>query len=237
MRPSLTRTAPSRMAGAETGRTSPAAKMVVPGSGIPSDHFGGYDLQELALGAVRQQPEPFERGVYLAPGPRLGLGDGVGGEHRFYAGLEQLRRGVRRGEDLPDRRRVPLPEREDDRQRHSALGEVRPDSFPHQARLSYQVHNIVGHLESYPERLPVGRQRVYLPEREPAKGAASHARGFEQTRRLLPYVLQVRLDVHGRPVRPVLLELSGREALGSLGEGAHQPWITCLCQLGEGLRE
>src|SRR5215217_4804795 len=165
MRPSLTRTAPSRMAGAETGRTSPAAKMVGPGSGIPSDHFGGYDLQELALGAVRQQPEPFERSVYFAPGPRLGLGDGVGGKHRLYAGLEQIGRGIRRGEYLPDRRRVSLPEREDNRQRHGALGEVRSDALPHQTRLSDQVHDVVGHLEGDAESLPVGRKRIYLPER------------------------------------------------------------------------
>src|SRR5215213_10673192 len=110
MRPFLTRTAPSLMGGAETGKTSPAAKMVGRGSGIPSDHFGGYNLEKLALGALWQQPEPFERCVYLAPGPRLCPGDGVGGEHRLYAGLEQLGRGIRRGENPPDDRRIALAE-------------------------------------------------------------------------------------------------------------------------------
>src|SRR3712207_4590669 len=102
MRPSLTRTAPSLRGEAETGRSIPAAKIVGPFSGIPSDHFGGYGPQELALGTLWQQPETFEGGVYLAASPGLGLSDRVGGEHCLYALLKQVRRGVRRGEDPPD---------------------------------------------------------------------------------------------------------------------------------------
>src|ERR671916_3512471 len=136
MRPSRTRIAPSRIAGAETGRIRPAAKIIAPSSGIPSDHFGGYDLEELALRAIRQELEPFEGGVYLAPGPRLGLGHGVRGEHSLYASLEQLWRGLGRGENAPDRLCVALPEGEDHRQRHRALGEVRSDALAHEAGLS-----------------------------------------------------------------------------------------------------
>src|SRR3712207_6350622 len=168
IRPSRTRTAPSLMGGVQTGRSNPAAKILGLFSGIPSDHFGGYGLQKLALGAIRQQPEPIERSVYLAAGPRLGLRDRVGGQHGLYARLKQLGRGVRRGEDPPYNPRVALPEGEDDRQRHGALGEVRAYALPHKARLPHQVHDVVGHLEGDPERLPVGRERVYLPEREPA---------------------------------------------------------------------
>src|ERR671916_3494856 len=157
IRPSRTRIAPSRIAGAETGTSRPAAKIMASLSGIPSDHFGGYDLQKLALRAIRQELEPFEGAVHLAPGPRLGLGDGIGGEHGLYAGLEQLGRGFGRGEYPPDRLCVALPEGEDHGQRHGALGEVRPDALAHETRLPDQVHDVVRHLEGDAQGLPVGR--------------------------------------------------------------------------------
>src|ERR671916_4829 len=158
MRPSRTRSAPSRIAGPETGRSRPAAKIVGFLSGIPSDHFRGDDLEELALGATGEELEPIDGGLYLAPGPILGLGDGVRGQHRLYAGLQQLGRGPGRGEDPPDGLRVALPEGEDHRQRHRALREVRPDALAHETGLSNQVHDVVGHLEGDTEGLPVGRQ-------------------------------------------------------------------------------
>src|SRR5688572_32053037 len=126
MRPSWTSMAPSWIAGAVTGKRRPAAKIVASPSGISADHLGGYHPQKVTLGAVREEIQALEGGVDLVFRPRLGLRDGVGCQHCLYAGLEQLGRGVRRGEDPPDRLRIPLLEREDHRQRHGALDEVSP---------------------------------------------------------------------------------------------------------------
>ncbi len=88
-----------------------------------------------------------------------------------------------------------------------------------------------------PKRLPVGRQRVDLHEREPAQGSAGHARGLEEPSRFLPYVLQVRLDLDGSPVRPVLLQLSRRQPHGGLGERADEPGVAYARELRESLGE
>src|SRR5215218_7125753 len=94
MRPSLTSTAPSCRGGDEMGIRVPAAKITGPAwlSGIPPDHLRGHGLQELALRAIGQEVYVFEGRVDLTPGPLLGPGDGIRGEHGLYAGLEKLRR-------------------------------------------------------------------------------------------------------------------------------------------------
>src|SRR5215217_192775 len=238
MRPSLTRIAPSRISEAETGMTRPAAKILASSlSGIPSDHLGGYDLEKLALGAVGQEPEALHGRVNLAFCPRLGLGYGVRSEHGLDACLERLGRRMGLSEYAPDRRRVALAQSEDHGQRHRAFGEVSPYALAHDAGLPYEIHDVVGHLEGDPERLPVGRQRVYLPEREPAQGAACHAGRLEEPRCLLPYVLEVSLDLDRRPARPVLLELPRGESFRSLGECAHQPRVPYLRKPRESLGE
>src|SRR5215211_6321328 len=123
MRPSLTSTAPSRRGGDEMGIRVPAAKMTDPArlSGIPPDHLRGHGLQELSFRANGQEADVLEGRVDLTPGPLLGPGHGVRGEHSFYARLEQFRRWTRVYEDTPDRARVPFAKGEDDRQRHGAL--------------------------------------------------------------------------------------------------------------------
>src|ERR687897_1290685 len=158
MRPSLTSTAPSRRGGDEMGIRVPAAKITGPAwlSGISPDHLRGHGLQELAFGANGQEVKVFEGRVDLPPGPLLGHGNSVRGEHSFYARLDQLRcrTGVR--EDAPDRLLIPFAQGEDDRQRHGALDEVRAYALAHKPRLADEVHYVVRHLEGYTQSLTVG---------------------------------------------------------------------------------
>src|SRR5215212_789770 len=151
MRPSSTSTAPSRIGGEDPGMRVPAAKITGPvrPSGIPPDHLRGDRLEELAFRTVGQEGEVSEGGVDLAPGPLLGPGDGVRGEHGLYAGLQQFRRGARVREYAPDRLCVALLHGEDDGQRHGPLDEVGADTLAHETRLAHEVHDVVGHLESY----------------------------------------------------------------------------------------
>src|SRR5829696_6593134 len=228
MRPSLTSTAPSRRGGDEMGIRVPAAKMTGPAwlSGIPPDHLRGHGLKELAFLAVRQEAYIFEGRVDLSPGPFLGPGHGIRGEHSFYACLEQLRSRARVCEDPPDLARVAFAQGEDDRQRHGALDEVRAYALAHKAWLPDGVHYVVLHLKGYAKGLSVAGERVYLHEREPAKCSAGNARSLKQACGLLPYVLQVRLDVDRRPVRAaVLLQFPHCEPHRGLGEGADEPRV------------
>src|SRR5918994_51753 len=206
MRPSLTSRAPSCRGGDEMGIRVPAAKITGPAwlSGISPDHLRGYGLQELAFGANGQEVEVFEGRVDLTPGPLLGPGDSVRGEHSFYACLDQLRCRTGVCEDAPDLLRIPFAQGEDDRQRHGALDEVRAYALAHKPRLAYEVHYVVRHLEGYAKSLSVAGEHIYLHEREPAKRSAGHARSLEQACGLLPYVLQVRLDVDRRPEQDLL---------------------------------
>src|SRR5919107_2936255 len=239
MRPSFTSRAPSCRGGDETGIRVPAAKITGPVrlSDIPPDHLRGHGLQELAFGANGQEVKVFEGRVDLTPGPLLGHGDSVRGEHSFYARLDQLRcrTGVR--EDAPDRLLIPFAQGEDDRQRHSALDEVRAYALAHKPRLADEVHYVVRHLEGYSQSLAVAGEPVYLHEREPAKRSTGHARGPEETRGLFPYVFQVRLDVDRRPVRSVLSEFSRGESHRGLGEGPDEPRVPDSRQLRESLGE
>src|SRR3712207_550956 len=116
----------------------PAAKIAGPAllSGIPPDHLRGHGLQKFAFRTNGQEADIFERSVDLAPGPLLGPGHGVRGEHSFYACLEQLRGRTGVCEDTPDRSRVPSDQGEDDRERHGALDEVRAYALAHKARLA-----------------------------------------------------------------------------------------------------
>src|SRR5919112_4969481 len=212
MRPSLTRIAPSCRGGDEMGIRVPAAKITgsVRLSDIPPDHLRGNGLEEVAFRTDGQEADICEGGFDLATGPLLGPGYRVSGEHGFYARLEQFRRRRRICEDAPDRASVPFAQGEDDRQRYRTLNEVRAYALAHKAGLADEVHYVVRHLEGYAERLAVAGERVYLNDREPAERSAGHARGLEEARGLLPYVLQVRLDVDRRPVRPELRELPRR---------------------------
>src|SRR5215210_2388766 len=90
-----------------TGQDSP--------SGIPPDHLRGHGLKELAFRAVRQETKVFEGCGDLTLRPLLGPGDGIGGEYRLYACLEQARGWARVREDTPYRVGVPLLQGEDDR--------------------------------------------------------------------------------------------------------------------------
>src|SRR5215211_4884857 len=145
MRPSLTSTAPSCRGGDEMGIRDPAAKITGPAwlSGIPPDHLRGHGLKELALRTIGQEVYVFEGRVDLTPGPLLGPGDGIRGEHGLYAGLEKLRRGARVYEDAPDRPGVPFSQGEDNRQRHGALDEVRAYALAHKAWLADDIHYVV----------------------------------------------------------------------------------------------
>src|SRR5215204_4288331 len=144
-RPSFTSKAPSCRGGDETGIRVPAAKITGPAwlSGIPPDHLRGHGLQKLAFLAVRQETYIFEGRVDLSPGPFLGPGHGVRGEHSFYACLEQLRSRARVCEDPPDLARVAFAQGEDDRKRHGALDEVRAYALAHKAWLPDEVHYVV----------------------------------------------------------------------------------------------
>src|SRR5215211_189842 len=239
MRPSFTSKAPSCRGGDETGIRVPAAKITGPAwlSGIPPDHLRGHGLQKLAFRAVGQKAYVFEGGLDLTPGPLLGPGDGVRGEHGLYTRLEQFRRRARVGEDAPDRRLVPFAQGEDYGQRHGALDEVRAYALAHKSRLADEVHDVVRHLEGYAQRLAVAGQSVDLHEREPAERSTGHAGGLEEAGGLLPYVLQVRLDIDCGPVRAVLLQLTGRETYRGFREGADKPGITDPRQLRESLGE
>src|SRR5215213_7935302 len=237
--PSLTSRAPSRRGGDETGIRVPAAKITgsVRLSDIPPDHLRGHGLQELAFGANGQEIEVFEGRVDLTPGPLLGPGDSVRGEHSFYACLDQLRCRTGVCEDAPDRLCIPFAQAEDDRQRHGALDEVRADALAHKPRLADEVHYVVRHLEGYAQSLAVAGERVYLHEREPAQCSAGHARGLEETRGLFPYVFQVCLDFDPSPVRAVLLEFPRRPPNRGICEGTHKPRVPDPSQLRESLGE
>src|SRR5215210_5861495 len=239
MRPSSTSKAPSCTGGDEMGIRVPAAKITGPAwlSGIPPDHLRGHGLQKLAFRAVGQEAYIFEGGVDLTPGPLLGPGDGVRGEHGLYARLEQLRRRARVGEDAPDRRLVSFTQGEDDRQRHGALDEVRAYALAHKPRLAHEVHYVVRHLEGYAQRLAVAGQSVDLHEREPAERSTGHARDLEEAGGLLSYVLQVRLAIARDPVRAVLLQLAGRESDRGFRKRADEPGVTDPRQLRESLGE
>src|ERR687898_982417 len=239
MRPSLTSRAPSRRGGDETGIRVPAAKITGPAplSDIPPDHLRGHGLKELALGANGQEVKVFEGRVDLTPSPLLRPGDSVRGEHSFYACLDQLRCRTGVCEDAPDLLRIPFAQGEDDRQRHGALDEVRAYALAHKPRLAYEVHYVVRHLEGYAQSLAVAGERVYLYEREPAKRSTGHARGLEETRCFLPYMLQVRLDVDRHPVRAVLPEFPRGESHRGLGEGADEPRVPDPRKLRESFGE
>src|SRR5687768_9511285 len=93
MRSSLTSTAPSSRGGDEMGIRVPAAKItgLAQLSDIPPDHLRGHGLQKFAFRTNGQEADIFEGRVDLTPGPLLGPGDSVRGEHSFYACLDQLR--------------------------------------------------------------------------------------------------------------------------------------------------
>src|SRR5918994_3737486 len=138
MRPSLTRTAPSCSGCDEMGISVPAAKITGSArlSDIPPDHFRGHGLEEFAFRTNGQEADICEGGFDLAPGPLLGPGHCVRGEHGFYACFEQFRRRIGICEDAPDRARVSLAQGEDDRQCYRTLHEVRAYALAHKARLA-----------------------------------------------------------------------------------------------------
>src|SRR5215211_452516 len=239
IRPSLTSRAPSRRGGDETGIRVPAAKITGPLrlSDIPPDHLRGHGLQELAFGANGQEIEVFEGRVDLTPGPILGPGHSIHGEHGFYACLDQLRCRTGVCENAPDRLSIPFAQGEDDRQRHGALDEVRAYALAHKPRLADEVHYVVRHLECYAQSLAVAGERVYLHEREPAQCSTGHTRGLEETRGLFPYVFQVRLNIDRRPVCAVLPEFPRGESRRGLGEGPDEPRVSDSRQLRKSLGE
>src|SRR5687767_13998648 len=145
MRPSLTRTAPSRRGGDEMGIRVPAAKITGSArlSDIPPDHLRGHGLEEFTFLTSGQEADVFEGSVDLAPSPLLGPGHRVRGEHGFYARLDQLRRRTGVCENTPDRARGRCTQGEDDRQRNRTLHEVRAYALAHKARLADEVHYVV----------------------------------------------------------------------------------------------